>query len=486
MKNIYVILLGFVLAFSGCDSFLSEEPDNRLKIDDVKQVQALLVNAYPEGGWHFVEWMTDNVGKSLSNLMFPYMTETYTFQKVRSKHQDTPTYYWTSAYRAVAHANQALISLEEVECTEDEMKALRGEALLCRSYAHFMVVNLFAQHYDKATAASMPGVPYVKDVEDQLIVSYTRESVAEVYRLAEEDLLEGIRLKKESSNKLYSALKYHFSLEAAYAYATRFYLFMGDYEKVEEYADLVLGNGYNSRYIRDYSKINLGHPTSNSQAFCGYDEQSNIMLGRAEAYAAPYPAIGYRMTPEILSEIFFRDQDDVRVLGQSWLGNEARTVVYLSKYYSALQDDAYAYEILPMFRGEEVFLNRLEALIQRDNLEEADKQLGEFVANRYSGSTRLPYNYNMYKSSYRSQMAPNDTEKDMYMDMLIDERRREFALEGMRWFDLKRFKLFPITHEDINGNVYTMTLERSSLEIPDDAIINGLAPNYKESSTNLN
>ena len=72
------------------------------------------------------------------------------------------------------------------------------------------------------------------------------------------------------------------------------------------------------------------------------------------------------------------------------------------------------------------------------------------------------------------------------MKMLIYERRREFVQEGMRWFDLKRFNLFPVTHVDINNNSYTMTLDKSALEVPDEAIINGLEPNYKENSITIN
>ncbi len=485
MKNIIFILL--VAAICGCDSFLSEEPDNRLQLNNAEQIQALLVNAYPDGTWYFVEWMTDNTGKTLNNIMLSHMTEIYTFQKVRSKFQDTPTYYWTSAYRAIAHANQALISLEEIECKEDLRNALKAEALLCRSYAHFMLVNLFAPHYDKTTAATTPGVPYVTDVEEKLIVKYKRESVADVYKKAEADLLEGIRLKSISSEKYFLALKYHFSLQAAYAYASRFYLFTENWDEVIKYADLLLGKGYNSKYIRDYSKINKGNPTVNTQNFSAYDEQSNLMLIRKEVFADPFYRIGYRMTYDIYQQIFFRAENDVRGL-QLWIGNETKTSYYLSKFYWALEDESYAYEIMPLFRGEEVFLNRLEALIQKNStetLKDADEQLEKFITNRYGGGNQqIPFTYAHYKSQYKSLSSGEISGKDFYMKIIVDERRREFVQEGLRWFDMKRFALFPVSHEDINGNIYTLPIEKSALEIPEDAIINGLQPNYNKENVN--
>lgn len=483
MKRRYLIFIIFVLGICSCDSFLSEAPDNRLRPNNVEQVKALLVNAYPEGSWYFVEWMTDNVGKTPGNLMLPYMTEIYTFQKVRSTFQDTPVYYWTSAYRAIAHANQAMISLDEIACSEEERKIIMAEALLCRSYAHFMLVNLFAPHYDAATAATTPGVPYVEDMEEKLIKDYERLSVAEVYAKAERDMLEGIRLKKEISESSYKALKYHFSLNAAYAYASRFYLFMGDYGKVIDYANALLGEGYNSKFIRDYKNINKGNATVNAQNFCSYDDAANIMMARKEVYADPYYQIGYRLTYDIYEDIFFKQKEDMRGL-QLFIGNSTRTSYWFSKFYWALENESYAYEIMPIIRGEEVFLNRLEALVQKDRTGEAEKQLEQFVANRYAGDVK-PLTYAAYKDAYNLS-HPNMTGKDLLMKMVIDERRREFVQEGMRWFDLKRFKLFPVTHIDINNNSYTMTLDKAALEIPDEAIANGLEPNYKENSVIIN
>ncbi|XLL74012.1 RagB/SusD family nutrient uptake outer membrane protein, partial [Myroides odoratimimus] len=38
---------------------------------------------------------------------------------------------------------------------------MRAEALLARAYNHFMLVNLWAKHYNPATAESDLGIPYV-------------------------------------------------------------------------------------------------------------------------------------------------------------------------------------------------------------------------------------------------------------------------------------------------------------------------------------
>ena len=87
-------------------------------------------------------------------------------------------------------------------------------------------------------------------------------------------------------------------------------------------------------------------------------------------------------------------------------------------FYSALEDESYAYEIMPLLRGEEVFLNRLEALVQNDALTEAEEQLRQFVENRYSGSDQSSFSYDYYKSEYQTMLAPDLSEKDLLMKMI--------------------------------------------------------------------
>lgn len=480
-----LLLLSIAVWMIGCDDFLNEEPDNRLKIDNLEQVQALLVNAYPEGNWLFVEWLSDNTGLTLTNYMLPHMVQIYTYDNVVEKAQDTPTYYWTSAYRAIAHANVALNALEKIQGVDgNQKKALQAEAYLCRSYAHFMLANLFAKPYDPATADKEPGIPYVTEVEDRLVVDYTRNSIAEVYEKAEADMLQGLKLKEESSENFYKSLKYHFSHNAALGYASRFYLFKKDYDKCKEYADKLLGKSYNKSFIKDYRKVNMGHPTRNAQRFSSYDDASNLMLSRVEVYAHPYYQVGYRTNFDIFNKIYFQGNQDLRAI-QSFFGNKARTSIYLPKHYSAVRDDAFPYMITVPFRGEEVFLNRLEALWYKGDIAEMERQLALFVADRYvNGDESMTYD--KYYKEYTAVLYPGYSKKETLLKIILDERRREFFDEGLRWLDIRRYRMLPIEHEDVNGIVYSLTEEQLTLQIPEDAIVNGLKANPMRREIKIN
>ncbi len=468
-----LLALGLSLTLGACDDFLSTEPDNRLQIDTLDKVRGLLTNAYPEGSWLFVEWMTDNVGMTLDNKLFPHMVEIYTYKDVTEKSQDTPTYYWTTAYRAIAHANQALKELDTRGFDNREyVDLLRGEALICRSYAHFMLVNLFAKPYDPVTAATDPGIPYVTEVEDELLVDYQRQSVAEVYRLAEVDLLAGLALKLGTSERYYTAEKYHFNMNAALAYASRFFLFKKEYKKCIEYSDKLLGTGFNASMIKDFNKIVVGDVTRNAQNYTSYNDPSNLMLSRVEVYAHPFYSVGYRTTIEIFNQIF-PESTDVRSRN-FFMGNRTRTVTYSAKHDWAVKDEAFPYMITASFRGEEVFLNRLEAYLYEGRLTELKSQFNSFIALRYE--TPMAYDFKKHYDKY-AQESGKTSEVDNILDLILIERRREFFDEGLRWFDIRRYKLLPIVHEDVTGQTHPLTEAKLVLQIPEDAIANGIAPN---------
>ncbi len=52
--------------------------------------------------------------------------------------------------------NMALEAIEEAGDT-DEYSTAKGEALVCRAFNHFILVNLFAEHYDPNKAEKYAG-----------------------------------------------------------------------------------------------------------------------------------------------------------------------------------------------------------------------------------------------------------------------------------------------------------------------------------------
>jgi hypothetical protein len=62
---------------------------------------------------------------------------------------------------------------------------------------------------------------------------------------------------------------------------------------------------------------------------------------------------------------------------------------------------------------------------------------------------------------------------------LLEERRKEFMHEGLRWFDIKRFE-FPVSHTLPDGSTTTLEANdnRKILQIPQAAVdVGGLEQN---------
>src|SRR5437868_2151215 len=175
MKKVILnmMLLG-VLAFSSCSKYLDKEPDNRTNIKTAEQVSHLLTSAYPHANYIlFTESMSDNAedkegGGSGYDFVDRINAQSYRYNVVEESPDinDGPDYYWTGCYKAIAAANQALKIISSEQDTA-ALSAQKGEALLARAYAHFMLVTLFAKVYDPVSAGTDPGIPYVTEPEKE-------------------------------------------------------------------------------------------------------------------------------------------------------------------------------------------------------------------------------------------------------------------------------------------------------------------------------
>ena len=83
------------------------------------------------------------------------------------------------------------------------------------------------------------GIPYSETPETQVSPQYERGNMKELYEKINADIEEGLPLINDD---IYSVPKYHFNRKAAHAFAARFNLYYHNYDKVIQYANIVLGN----------------------------------------------------------------------------------------------------------------------------------------------------------------------------------------------------------------------------------------------------
>jgi tetratricopeptide (TPR) repeat protein len=471
MKKLIGILFLTINAIS-CDSYLDENPDDRKELSTVEDVAKLVANSYNQGTYLFIEWMTDNVSAIPDNTQRNHMTEAFTWSPMDSyESQESPTFFWDNAYYAIAHCNEALAVIDKVSGNDDLRSVIRGEALISRAYNHFLLVNVFSKHYNSETSAVDLGVPYVEEIEDELFKKYSRGSVKDVYEKIEKDLTTGLSLLKDEY--FIGSKKYHFTRKSAYAFASRFYLFKKDYQKSLQYCNLVFEDNP-SAHVRDLKQIYQGVTFSEMAAKnSDVNEMANLIAIRKETFytRANY---GYRSNNQIFDDIFSNNiQEEKDIRDKRW--NYSVGVIIAPKYNELFRyitsNTGFPYFIQNELKGEEVLLNRMECYIMQGEYQKALNDYHILAAKRYEEAGIL--DIEKVKEFY----SLADTKNAMKL-FLLDERRKEFVDEGLRWFDIKRFEI-SITHVDIHGNIYQLIPNdiRTAVQLPQSAITNGLKPN---------
>lgn len=144
-----VAVLGLAaLSLTSCSDFLDEMPDNRTTLDTPEKVANLLVSAYPITSYRLTnEYMSDNSDSyGMSNpLGDRFADQVWAWQDVTETDNESPERLWKNYYLAIANCNQALQSIDELGgATTTELRQDKAEALLCRAFSHFVLVNEFS------------------------------------------------------------------------------------------------------------------------------------------------------------------------------------------------------------------------------------------------------------------------------------------------------------------------------------------------------
>ena len=532
------------IAFASCDDFLDKMPDSRAELDTEEKVVKMLVSAYPDNTYNMcAEFSSDNVDdygsiKSYNQLQ----EELYNWQEVSSvETNENPNAVWGDAYTAIAAANQALAAIEELGGAKTaKLQAAKGEALICRAYAHWVLVNMFCMHYNTNHPDDL-GVPYMEHAETELNPKYSRGTVAGVYEKMIEDIETGIPLIDDA---IYSAPKYHFNYKAACCFASRYYLFMQDWGNAIKYATMALTSNPSS-LLRDYSAIAaLPKGTSRHQEYVNSASTANFLLQAATSNSGLlfdwYSTAG-RYSHGKLQGIYETVQPKK---GGPWgssvtfkaphavLASSGKYVLprtwRVFQYTDPVAGTGFNKAISVLFTSEEALLNRAEAYIMKMNedptaLDKALEDINLYAANLFSAGFKsmteasiikwatetYPDYSELYvgKTSVSSPQTLNPKKKlhaapyntleegspqESMLQALIFMRRYQFLHEGMRWFDTRRFGItvyrylldedaetvVQITDQisDENGTADP----RRALQLPADVIAAGLTPNPRK------
>ena len=519
-KRIFQILL-VLIVLSSCEKYLDKTPDNRTEINTVEKVGQLLASAYPSASYAAmlnsrVDYVSDKGAGFQENVS---NSDAFFWRDITDVSQDTPEYFWGRCYFSIAEVNHALEASESM-VKEGALNAFTGEAYVIRAFSHFLLVSLYSKFYEVNGANNSPGIPYVTEPEKSVIKEYSRGTVSEIWEKIEEDFNTGYPLL--GSDASYSVPKYHFTKKAAAAFATRFYLYKGDWNKVIEYANTVFpvtsvmtsnnnvaltdaANIYAASnfqpWLGEYSTV----PSSNDIK-AGYTvatNASNLLLTEMSSRMSRYANTWRYGTKKV--------DTDATVVSSNVTGGTWAFRVYSSgdNYYVPKYKELFVrtsinattgtiYTIFPYFRNEEILLNRAEAYAMTDNIDKAIADLNVYARQRiksYSETSnvitaaRLTSFYNaainnsdhfLNKYNAFGSASWSDQKKAIIL-CILEFRRNEFMWEGLRYWDLIRYKI-PVTHKTFTGDENTLYPgdDRWVLQIPASAKLSGLELNPRE------
>ena len=532
IKGALASLLLFAPCFlTSCDEFLDEMPDNRTTIDNEKKVKDILTGAYPDHEYAVVcEYSSDNVDEfnntnGSSNRWFMQMGH---WEDITETFNEGPNNLWTNHYDMAVAANMALEGIEKLGGPIDNLLTeCKGEALVCRAYAHFMLANIFCKAYDPATAGDILGVYYQYNTGTEVGVINPRGNLQEVYDKIEEDLLEGLPLLGDSH---YDHPKYHFNKKAAYAFASRFFLYAGKWEECIKYANLCLGEAPKSM-LRDwvaYSELATSG-TARPLNYVSTDNNCNLLVSacysRLGTMFLNYNSYKHFAHGQYINgnetfgaaHIWGEGKNAYKDGGTSYYpsGNDlgycvARRCPYLFEYTDPVAGTGYTRTIFPAFTADDCLLERAEAYIHLKQYNKACEDMNLWMHNYTTNETliltpdtiqkfysKVGYCYEITEedqtgmvSTIKKHLHPvgftieaeGSVDECMYQ-CLLDMRRIETIHRGLRWFDIKRFGMEikrRMMENHVPGTLVDVLKsddERKAIQVPQQARDAGVTPN---------
>lgn len=338
-------------------------------------------------------------------------------------------YDWDILYAANYVCNVVINGVMESKNGLLETKnTIMGEALIHRAFNFFMLVNLYAKQYDAASADKDPGIPIL--VKPELLGNLTRRTVKDTYEQILGDIRQAIPLLPDVQ-----ASNTRPSKAAAYALLSKVYLNMRDFNKAEAFADSSLAI---SNQLYNYNIAVAGA----SPVFPSQFSEVQILLRKVPRTVfyplqLSQPLLDLLGTKDIRYELFVKP------------GARFNPVFAGSGFWSRSNYAGYPDAPAVGLSVNETWLIKAECQARAGKKDEAVAMLNTLRKFRFR------------PADYADLAAAT---ADAALQLVVDERRREFFGTGLRWFDQRRLNkdaLFAKTMTRVFNNV-TYTLEPNS------------------------
>lgn len=353
---------------------------------------------------------------------------------------------WNTAYSQILNANVVLEGIAKIRpgttAETQKWQSVKGQALFYRAWCFYNLSQIFCKPYDPNTAGKELGLPLKlsADVNERP----GRSSLQQTYDQITGDLLSAKELLPETQE-----FKTQPTKNAVSGLLARIYLSMEYYTEALSFSkeSLLINNG-----LMNYYELNAATtypmPLFNKEVI--WHAESGYYSNAPNYYGIVDTVLyGMYSDNDLRKTLFFGNGTDGRRFRGNYKGTRLDPFVGIA--------------------NDELFLIAAECSVRIGSISEGMQLLNTLLKTRWKLNTDGT-------STFTNKTAANETEA---LKTILDERRKELILRGVRWSDLRRlnrderFRKTLLRH--MNGQTYSLPPNdpRYTFLIPPEEIRNG-------------
>jgi hypothetical protein len=444
MKNkivLIVIALSAIVAFTGCEKFLTDKPESVLTqinfyTTPVRINQGVLgcyagMASIQNDEWMFTEMRSDNTCVNNSGTGSTVRVDMCDMKFFRTS-PSLPMVrdFWYKLFQNISNINAVLPSVSDNKYlpVEAQRAQYEGELLFMRAYHYYTLVNLFGDMF-KITSVIGPNDAKkidrspASEIYDEIIIpdlikaaaeapgSYPSTDQGRITKWAAKSLLAKVYMMLGGTENLAKAkvqltdvmtLSPHSLLTGTGAYAKVFDI------SFEMNSEIIFAIRYKG------GALGIGSPFWGTFAPDGSANQI-LKIGT--------PVGNNNPTFELMSKFNADPKDSRKTTSFAlWYKTPTTPLQYIAKYMDATMTQALQSENdWPVIRFADVVLLYAEVLAQDGNYANAHTEVNKTRIRAGMDPILIPF-----------------SSKEVALDSVYNERRKELAFENQRWFDLLR------------------------------------------------
>lgn len=357
---------------------------------------------------------------------------------------------WNIPYNVLRRANRIIEAVDNKaisDADENTLGSIYSEALVVRALVHFDLVKVYGKTYTQDNGEGL-GIPLMLKPTDAKSLP-TRNTVKEVYSQVIQDLQKALNDNLLPKNQTPGYINHW----TAKALLSRVYLYMGDNANSLKHAEeIIKSSPYELWTNADYA-ANVWDKTRGAH---GKEMILEILNTSTDDYtdregiAYLYNELGYNdaIATESFCSLLQSDPNDVRLTamlkstGTKYISTYGDNKVWVNKYPSNNLGEMRLSNV-PLLRLSEVYLNAAEAAVKLGKQQLADTYLNAIVLRANPSLEPL---------------------KNVTLDRILTERRKELIGEGHRFFDAMRNNqtIVRYTDEKNKGFHYILSAKEST------------------------